>query len=196
MPGPVSVKLALIKVLASIASLKVAVILVLSETAEAPVVGTFSVTVGRVVSVVSEVENCQTKAVSKDVPLLSITAVVIVALHTAPVGRLADGVKLATRLAGVYETAPTIGVNAGQVTKKVKSLMLADCMSLLNVAVILLLVATPLTAGVLAIGTVAVTVGSWVMLLPPPPRIGSAPLLQPAIRVLNSAAVIHAKGVE
>lgn len=77
-------------------------------------------------------------------------------------------------------------------------LMVAGAISLLNVAVILLLIATPVTIGVVAEGTVAVTVGATPPLLPmlPEPRIESWPPPHPAAKAMSSNAINFVRNAE
>ena len=100
-----TVKLAPLIVAGAISSEKTAVIAVLVGT---PVVGPgmvvagiVIVTLGLVVSGANPVVNVQTKLLTSRSPVVSVAALVIVAVHSVLGGRLAAGVKVATRLAAV-----------------------------------------------------------------------------------------------
>ena len=77
-------------------------------------------------------------------------------------------------------------------------MMVADAISLLKVAVILVLIATPVTIGVTARGTVAVTVGATTPLLPmpPEPRIESWPPPHPAAKATSANAITLVRNAE
>ena len=96
-------KLAAVMVAGAMSSLKTALTEVLVATpAVGPgidVTGTVRTTLGRVLSGAAPVVNVQTKLPANATPLLSATPVVTVAVHVVLTGRLADGVKIATRLA-------------------------------------------------------------------------------------------------
>ena len=98
-------KLAALIVAGDMSSEKVAVIAVLVGTpgVELPAVvaGMVSVTLGRVVSSDAPVVKVQTKLLASGTPNVSVAPEVIVAVHIVPAGRLADDVKVATRLAAI-----------------------------------------------------------------------------------------------
>ena len=92
-----------------------------------------------------------------------------------------------------YAKVAVMGVPAGQATVKLPVVKLAGAMASLNVAEILLLVATPVTAGVADNGTVTEMVGA--MPAPGVPRMGSRPPLpppQPARKVISTNVGSHA----
>src|SRR5437016_6229490 len=94
-PGPVTLKLAVLIVKGSIASLKVALMVWLIATAVAPLAGTVAVTAGGVVSKVAPVVKLQLKSVASAVPARSLAPVVTVAVYTVRGARLAVGLKVA-----------------------------------------------------------------------------------------------------
>ena len=63
------------------------------------VAGTVKTTPGRVVSAINAVLNVQTKLLPNGTPCVSITAVVMVAVHVTPDGSAALGVNVAERFA-------------------------------------------------------------------------------------------------
>jgi len=79
-------------------SLKVTLIWVLFTTLAAPDAGRVSVTVGAVVSRVTEVVKLQVSSASRPRPVLSCAAVVTRATQTTPGGSAAIGVSVATRV--------------------------------------------------------------------------------------------------
>lgn len=81
----------------AISSLKVTLSCVL-VAATAPWAGTCCVTVGGVMSLLEPVSKVQVKLAGKVAPLVSCAPVVTVAVQRVPVGKLVDGVKVATRL--------------------------------------------------------------------------------------------------
>ena len=74
----------------AMSSLNVALICTLVSTRVARLAGTVSNTVGRVVSGVTPVVNVHTNLLGSALPLASVAAVVIVAVHTLLAGRLGD----------------------------------------------------------------------------------------------------------
>ena len=74
-------------------------------------------------------------------------------------------------------------------------LIVAEAISLVKVAVILLLSSTPVTIGVVARGLVAVTMGASPA-MPPPPRIGACPTPHPASITPSRNAINHAGNME
>ena len=101
--GHLTVKLPALIVAGAISSLNAAVIAVFVATsAVGPgivVTGTVDVTMGRVVSGAIPVVKVHTKLLANAMPVVSVAPVVIVAVHTVLIGKLAAGVKVATRLA-------------------------------------------------------------------------------------------------
>src|SRR5439155_1264978 len=93
-PGPVTVKLAVLIVKGSIASLKVALMVWLIATAVAPSAGTVERTVGRVVSAVALVVKLQAKLRTSALPARSSAPVVTVAVYVVRGARLPAGVKV------------------------------------------------------------------------------------------------------
>src|SRR5207302_1555528 len=94
-PGPVTLKLAVVIVNGSIASLKVALMVWLIGTTVAPLAGTVALTAGAVVSGVAPVVKLQLMSVSSALPARSLAPVVIVAVYTVSGARLPAGVKVA-----------------------------------------------------------------------------------------------------
>ncbi len=94
-PGPVTLKLAVVIVKGSIASLKVALMVWLIGTAVAPLAGTVALTVGAVVSGVAPVVKLQLKSVASALPAKSRAPVVTVAVNAVRGARLPAGVKVA-----------------------------------------------------------------------------------------------------
>ena len=91
-------KLKALMLVGVISSLKVALSWVL-VAATAPCAGTCCVTVGGVMSLLEPVTNAHVKLAGRGVPLVSWAPVVTVAVQLVPAGKLAAGVKVATRLA-------------------------------------------------------------------------------------------------
>lgn len=84
---------------------------------------------------------------------------------------------------------------AGQASVKLDAVMVAAAMSVLNAAVTMVLIATPVA---LLTGATAVTVGESTA-MPPVPSTGSRPSLpppQPATTALRSSAVNHVRLLE
>src|SRR5437879_9483234 len=94
-PGPVTLKLAVLIVKGSIASLKVALMVRLIAPAVAPLAGTVELTVGGVVSGVAAVVKLQPKSVTSALPARSLAPVVIVAVYAVRGARALAGVKVA-----------------------------------------------------------------------------------------------------
>src|SRR5438477_29264 len=94
-PGPVTLKLAVLIVKGSIASLKVALMVRLIATAVAPAAGTVALTSGRVVSGVTAVVKLQLKSAASALPARSLAPVVIVAVYAVTGARTLAGVKVA-----------------------------------------------------------------------------------------------------
>src|SRR5207302_654838 len=94
-PGPVTLKLAVVIVNGSIASLKVALMVWLIGTAVAPLAGTVALTVGGVVSGVAPVVELQLKSVASALPARSLDPVLTVVVNVVSGARLPAGVKVA-----------------------------------------------------------------------------------------------------
>src|SRR6266571_899578 len=94
-PGPITLKLAVLMVKGSIASLKVALMAWLIATAVAPLAGTVTLTVGGVVSGVAAVVKLQPKSAASALPARSLAPVVIVAVNVVRGARALAGVKVA-----------------------------------------------------------------------------------------------------
>jgi hypothetical protein len=92
-PGPVSVKLAPLMVVAFMASLNIAETRVLTGTGVAPLAGTVEITVGG--TTVAAVVKVQTKLAARPTPAGSFAAVVIVAVNKELLARTAAGVNVA-----------------------------------------------------------------------------------------------------
>src|SRR5437899_716870 len=94
-PGPVTVKLAVLIVKGSIASLKVALMVWLIATPVAALAGTVELTVGGVVSgAIAEIGR-QLERVASGLPARSLAPVVTVAVYAVSGARLPAGVKFA-----------------------------------------------------------------------------------------------------
>src|SRR5213082_2189473 len=91
-PGPVNLKLAVLIVKGSIASLKVALMVWLIGTAVAALAGRVALTVGGVVSGVAPVVKLQLKSVASALPAKSLTPVVTVAVNVVRGARALAGV--------------------------------------------------------------------------------------------------------
>src|SRR5207302_87077 len=94
-PGPVTLKLAVLIVKGSIASLKVALMVRLIATAVAPLAGTVELTDGGGVSGVAAVVKLQPKSVTSALPASALAPVVIVAVYAVGGARALAGVKVA-----------------------------------------------------------------------------------------------------
>src|SRR5438876_7608826 len=94
-PGPVTLKLAVLIVNGSIASLKVALMVWLIGTAVAPSAGTVALTIGGVVSGVAPVVKLQPKSVTSALPARSLAPVVTTAVNVVRGARVLAGVKVA-----------------------------------------------------------------------------------------------------
>src|SRR6185369_4775570 len=95
LPGPATLKLAVLIVRGSIASLKVALMVWLTGTAVAPSSGTVELTAGGVVSGVAPVVKLQPKLVESALPARSMAPVVTVAVYVVRDARSLAGVKVA-----------------------------------------------------------------------------------------------------
>ena len=135
-------KLAVVMLSGSIASLKLAVRALLRATAVAPLVGNTALTVGGVVSGAALVVKLQVKGAASALPATSRTAVVIVAVQTVLEGSGLLGVKVATLPLAAYPTVPVTAVPAGHASVKLAVVMLAAFMASLKLAVIAVLIAT------------------------------------------------------
>src|SRR5580765_1346205 len=89
-PGPVTVKVAALMVVAFIASLNVTEIVVLTATDAAPFTGTVETTAGG-----GAVVNVQTKLAAKGTPVRSFAPEEIVAVNNVLLARIAVGVNVA-----------------------------------------------------------------------------------------------------
>src|SRR2546427_689688 len=94
-PGPVTLRLVVLMVKGSIASLKVALMVWLIPTAAAPLAGTVELTSGRVVSGVTPVVKLQLNSAASVMPVRLLAPVVIVAVYTVRGARKLAGVKVA-----------------------------------------------------------------------------------------------------
>jgi hypothetical protein len=174
--GHASVKLAVVRVSGSIASLKLAEISVLSATPVAPATGTVELTVGAVVSGVAPVVKLQVKALARALPATSLATVVIVAVQMVLAGRLLDGVKVATLPLTAYPTVPVLAVPAGHASVKLAVVRVSGSIASLKLAEISVLSATPVAP---AAGTVELTVGAVVS--------GMAPVVKVQVKGLARA---------
>src|SRR2546429_20666 len=94
-PGPVTLKLAVVTVKGSIASLNVALMVWVIATSVAPLAGTVKLTVGGVVSGVTPVVKLKLKFAARPLLAKSLAPVVIVAVYAARGARALAGVKVA-----------------------------------------------------------------------------------------------------
>src|SRR5207253_1814863 len=152
-PGPINLKLAVLIVKGSIASLKVALMVWLIGTAVAASAGTVALTVGRVVSGVAPVVKLQLKSVASALPARSLAPVVTVAVYAVRGARLPAGVKVAVTPASATVPA-TVAAPCFKV--KLAVLIVKGSIASLKMAAILPLMATPVAA---LAGTAALTVG-------------------------------------
>ena len=122
----------------------------------APLEAPVEINVGAVVSAVRPVVKLQLKSAAFAMPARLLTAVVIVAVYRLFTARALDGVKTAVNPA--YVIVPVTAVANGPVTLKAAgAVVVAGSIASLNVAVILLLICTPVSRFA---GTVEVTVGA------------------------------------
>jgi hypothetical protein len=155
----VSVKLLVVMEAGAMASLKVAVTLLVKHTPVAPFNGLTEVTVGAVVSPILLVVKVHTKSLAKALLAKSFAKVVILALNKVLFARvLGDvGVNVAVRLLGVNPTVPgTAALVPMLVNVKLLASMLLAVMSSLKVALMPVLLATPVAPFA---GTFKITVG-------------------------------------
>src|SRR6185369_7304777 len=96
-PSPVNLKLAVLVVAGSIASLKVALMVWLIATPAAALAGTVRVTVGAVVSWAAPVVKLQLISVASALPARSLAPVVTVAVYAVRGARVMAGVKVAVK---------------------------------------------------------------------------------------------------
>src|ERR1041385_8667706 len=94
-PGPTTLKLAVLIVAGSIASLKVALMAWLIATPVAALAGTVELTVGGVVSRAAPVVKLQLKPAASGLPARSLAPVLIVAVKVVRGARPLPGVKVA-----------------------------------------------------------------------------------------------------
>src|SRR5690349_3721946 len=94
-PGPVTLKLAVVTVKGSIASLNVALMVWLTATSMAPLAVTVVLTVGGVVSGLAPLVTVLPKSAASALPARSLAPVVIVAVNVARGARALAGVKVA-----------------------------------------------------------------------------------------------------
>src|SRR6185503_9116695 len=94
-PGPINLKLAVLMVKGSIASLKVALMVWLIGTAVAALAGTVALTVGGIVSSVAPVVKLQLKSAAGALPARSLAPVVIRAVYVVRGARALAGMKVA-----------------------------------------------------------------------------------------------------
>src|SRR5256885_1192224 len=94
-PGPVTLKLAVVIVNGSIASLNVGLVVWLVANAVGPLTGTVELTVGGVVSGVTPVVKLQLKSATSVLPVRLVAPVVIVAVYKVRGARKLAGVKVA-----------------------------------------------------------------------------------------------------
>ena len=92
-PGPVTVKVVALMVVAFMASLKVAEMVVLTATPVAPFAGTVETAVGG--AAVAAVVNVHTKLAASGTPVGSFAPVVIVAVYKVLLARATAGVSVA-----------------------------------------------------------------------------------------------------
>src|SRR3989339_1905451 len=120
-----------------ITSLNVAVMILLIATPVAPLTGLVEMTVGAIKSPVLK-PQVWSKAIA--LPAKSLTPVVILAVYVVESDRLLDGVNVA--VVPLYETVPLM-LPLLSLTVNVFVLIEEDCIASLNMAVIVLLIATP-----------------------------------------------------
>jgi hypothetical protein len=174
----VSVKLLVVMEAGAMASLKVAVTLLVKHTPVTPFNGLTKVTVGAMVSPVLLVVKVHSKSAAKVLLAKSFATVVILAVNKVLFAKvLGDvGVNVAVRLLGVKPTVPvTAALVAMLVSVKLLASMLLAVMSSLKVALMAVLFATLVAASA---GKFTVTVGRVVS--------GSAAVVNVLVKVLAS----------
>jgi hypothetical protein len=187
-PGPVSLNVVALIVVASIGTLNVAVTVVLSATPTAPFKGTVETTVGG-----GAVVKVHTKLAVSGAPVGSFAPVVIVAVNKVLLARMAAGVNVA--VLPEYVTAPATEVAPGPVTLNVAPVMVAGSMASLNVAEIIVFTATAVAAFA---GMVETTVGGGAVVkvqtklaARPAPALSFAPVVIVAVnKVLLARTVV------
>ena len=135
-------KLAVVRLSGSMASLKLAVTAVLSATAVAPLAGKTVLTIGGVVSGAAPVVKLQVNGTASGLPATSLAAVVMVAVHVVLEGSGLPGVKLATLPLVAYATVPPMLAPEGQASVKLAVVRLAGFIASLKLAVTAVLIAT------------------------------------------------------
>ena len=174
-----SVKVAEVRVVGSIASLNVALTVLLSGTPVAPFTGLVRVIVGAVELAVVPVVKVHTKLLANALPAKSFAPVVMVAVNKVLGARLLAGVNVA--VAPTKTMVPVTAVVPGPVKVKVVPLIVAGSIAVLNVAEIFWLVGTfvaPLT------GIVEMIVGALVFAVVPVVKVHTkfaASVLPPAL---------------
>lgn len=143
----------------SIASLKVALTVLLSATSVAPQTGLVKVTVGGVVSVPGPVVKVHVKLLASALPARSWAPVVTVIVNTVLAARRLVGVKVATFPVPAYATVPGTAVVPGPVRVKVLPVMVRGSIASLKIAATCVLIATPVAP---QLGLVEITVGAVV----------------------------------
>ena len=151
-----SVKVAVVMVSGSMASLKVALIVLLIQTPTAAVAGLVESTAGAIASLATPVVKFQLKALASGFPASSVTPVPSVATQVVLTGNAVAGTKVACLLFTAYPTVPVTGVPTGHATVNVVAESVGGLIASLKFAVISVFGATALA---FAIGLVAVTVG-------------------------------------
>jgi hypothetical protein len=181
----------------SMSSLKTALI---AAFATAPKVGpgmvvpgAVSVTRGRVTSGVTPVLNVHTNLAASGMPVVSLAAVVTVALHVVLGGKFVASVSVAVLLNARYPTVPDTAVSTGHASVKLAVVKVAGSIALLKTALItFVLIGTPLALGT---GATAVTKGAvpetaLPRIVPCPP-----PISHPVTNTVVSNAMSRQTGV-
>ena len=136
-PGPVSVKVAELRVVGSIVLLNVEFTVALSWTPVAPFTGLVRVIAGGVVFAavpVVKVQGFGTAPAFRALPAKSCAPLVTVAVYVVLGARFAVGMKSAVLPPAAYETAPATATPPGPVMVKVVPLIVAAFIAVLNVA--------------------------------------------------------------
>jgi hypothetical protein len=178
----VTVKVVVLIVKGSIATLNSAEIITLVATPEARSRGTVETTVGDSV-VLGPVVKLQTLSAAIALPLRSFTSVVSVVVNVVMAARSLVGLKIAVKPSAARDTVPVTGVKAGPVTVKVVGVIVEASILLLKVAVIFESTATPVARSA---GTEELTVGGKEL---PPPELLDPP--HPAIRTTRRNTTNH-----
>jgi hypothetical protein len=187
--GQASVKLAVVTVNGRIGSLKLTVTSELVATPVSPASGLVALTVGAVTSAADPVVKLQSTALAKALWAESLTPVLIRATQVVPAGRSPDGVTVAVLPLTAKPTAPVTAVPAGHANVKFSAVIVTASIGSLKLAVIEVLMRTPVTP---ASGLVELTVGAVVSATPPVVKIQLKSSVMALLATSSTAAEIVA----